>query len=175
MILTMISKRKIFLLIVNFCSIMYGKDISNNYDKYIKRVITKDCYQHTKNWDAIVKDGKKLYIYYKTDEISNTSFITDLLYILKYKDGTIVEIGGFNQTKGFYNKEKKYFLSTKTVDPKNDFMMKKLKGLSMDTLDNPFFPHGLAVDKTNNIYETDLLGMFEIDDKNETLIEWSPW
>lgn len=53
-------------------------------------------------------------------------------------------------------------------------MRNRLLGLSLEMLKHPFTINGVALDDTNDIYETEVMEMFSIDAENMTIEEWFP-
>ncbi len=128
-------------------------------------------YKHGDNWNEIVKNNSKLFIYYRTDVYKKACFITELYYVLVHgKEKTI--LGGFNIKQGFFDKSLNYIFDNS--DEEIRFRNQYLLGLSIDTLRHPFSLYGIAKNTEGNAYKTEILKAFEIDSVKLSIVKWIP-
>ena len=139
-------------------------------DDFSIQQIQKNDYRLKDNWDDIVKDNRRLYLYYKVNIFRGYAYIAEIYYILVNQDNEKTILGSFSRKTGFLDAKGNSF----TVDTSTDFMRKRLLGLSLEMLKHPFTINGIALDDTNDIYETEVMEMFSIDAENMTIEEWFP-
>ena len=152
----------------------YGEPKADLSD-YNEYKISENQYKFTNNWEVLTKDGAELFLYYKTKKIQNYQVISDALYVLKMHDNSIIKLGGFDIKNGFFDSNGQSIAKRKSVDTEQKFWKKSLKGFSITTvLENPFFIAGIALNDKNELYETEVLEMLEIDVSTMQLKEWYP-
>lgn len=139
-------------------------------DGFSIQQIQKNSYKLKDNWNEIVKDNGRLYLYYKLDTFRAYKYIAEIYYVLVNQDNEKKILGSFSRKTGFLDAKGNSF----TVDTSTDFMRNRLLGLSLEMLKHPFTINGVALDDTNDIYETEVMEMFSIDAENMTIEEWFP-
>lgn len=159
----------IFLFLAN----IYGYQ-NKFFSDYEKLVITKEQYQFTGNWDNLTSNSSTLCLYYKTGIIKDVKVILDAYYFIEKENSHKKKLGGFSIEKGFFDSFGKTISKRKAADINNNFWNDKLKGFSLSLLENPFFISGMALDENNNLYETEVIEMLEIDPITLELKEWYP-
>ena len=143
-------------------------------DDFSIQQIQKNDYRLKDNWDDIVKDNRRLYLYYKVNIFRGYAYIAEIYYVLVNQDNEKTILGSFSRKTGFLDAKGNNFTKRGGVDMSTDFMRKRLLGLSLEMLKHPFTINGVALDNTNDIYKTEVMEMFSIDTKNMTIEEWFP-
>ncbi|MEL3906286.1 MAG: hypothetical protein P1P65_04560 [Treponema sp.] len=136
--------------------------------------IQKNSYTLKDNWDDIVKDNGRLYLYYKVDTFRDYKYIAEIYYILINQHDEKKILGSFSRKTGFLDANGTNFTRRYGVNMNTDFMKKHLLGLSLEMLEHPFTINGFALDYQDEPYETEVMEMFSIDTENITIEEWFP-
>lgn len=135
--------------------------------------IRSDQYTFSENFDQITAAGFKVKVGYKKrvlDEQSSTIGFTDLVYVLSGPEKDI-RIGQLSASSGFVDAFGKNLSDEEDFMKGSTFISKKFKGFPIETLENPFFLTGLAVDDDGVLYTTEVLIRLEIDLGKLTLIK----
>ncbi len=117
------------------------------------------------SWRSLFKKNAKLRLYYKTEMYQETEYISHLFYVL--------ESGGKKSVLGSFKRETG-FLGADGEELEHERIW-YLQGLSMKTLENPFFVTALYVQcETGWLYEKNGFINLCFDSKNKTLAKCSP-
>ena len=143
-------------------------------DGFSIQEIQKNNYKLKDNWNDIVKDNGRLYLYYKLDTFRDYKYIAEIYYVLVNQQNEKKILGSFSRKTGFLDAKGKNFTRRYGVDKGTDFMRKHLLGLSIEMLEHPFIINGVALDDQGEPYKTEVMEMFSIDTENMTIEEWFP-
>ena len=94
---------------------------------------------------------------------------------LKTNENEFLYLGGFDVHKGFINNRRKQFVKRSAISNKSKFIKEELVGISKKLLDEPFVIIGIVQDVDDKqLFETESLAFFYIDEKNKSIVEWFP-
>ena len=94
---------------------------------------------------------------------------------LKTNENEFLYLGGFDVYKGFINNRRKQFVKRSAISNKSKFIKEDLVGISKKLLDEPFVIIGIVQDVDDKqLFETESLAFFYIDEKNKSIVEWFP-
>ena len=139
-------------------------------DGFSIQQIQKNSYKLKDNWNEIVKDNGRLYLYYKLDTFRDYKYIAEIYYVLVNQQNEKKILGSFSRKTGFLDAKRYNF----TTGGDADFMKNQLIGLSIEMLEHPFIINGVALDDQGEPYKTEVMEMFSIDTENMTIEEWFP-
>ena len=139
-------------------------------DGFSIQQIQKNSYKLKDNWNEIVKDNGRLYLYYKLDTFRDYKYIAEIYYVLVNQQNEKKILGSFLKKTGFLDAKRYNF----TTDGDANFMKNQLIGLSIETLERPFSIRGFALSSDNDVYTTEVKVRLVIDTENMTIEEWFP-
>ena len=167
-------KKKVFIiyfLVTAFCLFSCNSQTLDNYNGVI---LTSEKYPFSDNWSDLSKEGE-VYLFYKLKNINGTEIITNFFYSLKTNENEFLYLGGFDVYKGFINNRRKQFVKRSAISNKSKFIKEDLVGISIKLLDEPFVIIGIVQDVDDKqLFETESLAFFYIDEKNKSIVEWFP-
>ncbi|MGN1363387.1 MAG: hypothetical protein ACI4VU_06770 [Methanobrevibacter sp.] len=167
-------RKKLFMIISLVTFYCLFSCYSQTFENYNSVILTSDKYSFSDNWSDLSKEGK-VYLFYKLKNLNGTEIITNFFYSLETNEHEFLYLGGFDVHKGFINNKKKQFVKRSAVSSESQFIKEDLVGISKKLLDEPFVIIGIIQDADDKqLYETESLEFFYIDEKNKSIIEWFP-
>lgn len=167
-------RKKLFMIISLVTLYCLFSCYSQTFENYNSVILTSEKYPFSDNWSDLSKEGK-VYLFYKLKNLNGTEIITNFFYSLKTNENEFLYLGGFDVYKGFINNKKKQFVKRSAISNKSKFIKEDLVGISKKLLDEPFVIIGIVQDVDDKqLFETESLAFFYIDEKNKSIVEWFP-